>query len=83
MNTNPTLQDRAVEAAARFLEVRGYETLATTAMPIPHRRESSIRSRQEEGFSKESVDALLHAARLFCHPGRDVESASATSSEDN
>ena len=29
MNTNPTLQDRAVEAAARFLEVRGYETLAT------------------------------------------------------
>ena len=29
MNTNPTLQDRAVKAAARFLEVRGYETLAT------------------------------------------------------
>lgn len=29
MNTNPTLQDRAVEAAARFLEIRGYETLAT------------------------------------------------------
>lgn len=27
MNTNPTLQDRAVKAAARFLEVRGYETL--------------------------------------------------------
>lgn len=29
MNTNPTLQDRAVKAAARFLEIRGYETLAT------------------------------------------------------
>ncbi len=29
MNTNPALQDRAVEAAARFLEIRGYETLAT------------------------------------------------------
>lgn len=29
MNTNLTLQDRAVKAAARFLEIRGYETLAT------------------------------------------------------
>lgn len=29
MNANPTLQDRAVDAAARFLEIRGYETLAT------------------------------------------------------
>ena len=55
MNTNPTLQDRAVEAAARFLEVRGYETLATGWKSPETRGAIDLVARDPESDFAESV----------------------------
>ncbi len=63
MNTNPTLQDRAVKAAARFLEVRGYETLATGWKSPETRGAIDLVARDPESDDLVFVDVLYSSIK--------------------